>query len=446
MPRVPRRLPRRLATVVALLCLTSLAAACTTGGTAVETVVVTATSGNGSSGTQPAAQTASPADTGAPSSGAESGSADGSSSIVPTVPTTTVEPAPVATIASNPKFGSKGLSPAAPIAITVQKGTIDELTMTNPDGKEVDGKLSGDKQTWTLGEVLGYGKKYTVTGTATGTDGKQVKISGSYTTVTPTKSARTTISPGDGKVVGVAAPVIVGFWTEPEDRAAIEKLVSITTEPEVDGAWAWIQHDEGYWGLDFRPKEYWPAGTKVHVSAKVYGFEFTKGVYGSEDITSDFTIGRNQVTYADVNSHELVVKRDGQTVATYPASFGRATDENTTTRSGIHVVNDKFDKKLMSNPRYGYENVLERYAVRISNNGEFIHANPGTVGAQGNTNVSHGCVNLSLENAQAYYESAIYGDPVEVTGTAVELGPSDGDIFDWAVSWDTWVSLSGKNN
>src|SRR6185312_11096246 len=193
MPRVPRRLPRRLATVVALLCLTSLAAACTTGGTAVETVVVTATSGNGSSGTQPAAQTASPADTGAPSSGAESGSADGSSSIVPTVPTTTVEPAPVATIASNPKFGSKGLSSAAPIAITVQKGTIDELTMTNPDGKEVDGKLSGDKQTWTLGEVLGYGKKYTVTGTATGTDGKQVKISGSYTTVTPTKSARTTI-------------------------------------------------------------------------------------------------------------------------------------------------------------------------------------------------------------------------------------------------------------
>jgi len=442
MPRVPRRLSRRLVPVAALLCLVSLVAACTTGGTAVETVVVTSTSVNGTAVTQTAAS----ADTGASSSGASNGSTDGSSSVVPTTPTTTVEPAPVASVASNPKFGAKGLSPSAPIAITVQKGTIDELTMTNPEGKEVEGKLSDDKQTWTLGEVLGYGMKYTVTGTATGTDGKQVKISGSYTTVTPTKSARTTISPGDGKVVGVAAPVIVGFWTEPDDRAAIEKLVSITTEPEVEGAWAWIQHDEGYWGLDFRPKDYWPAGTKVHVSAKVYGFEFTKGAYGAEDITSDFTIGRNQVTYADVNSHQLVIKRDGQTVATYPASFGRATDENTTTRSGIHVVNDKFDKKLMSNPRYGYENVLERYAVRISNNGEFIHANPGTVGAQGNTNVSHGCVNLSLENAQAYYDSAIYGDPVEVTGTNVELGPSDGDIFDWAVSWDTWVSLSGKNN
>ena len=176
------------------------------------------------------------------------------------------------------------------------------------------------------------------------------------------------------------------------------------------------------------------------------GSSSAKGAYGAEDLTSDFTIGRNQVTYADVNSHELVVKQDGATVATYPASYGRGTDEDTTTRSGVHVVNEKFDKKLMSNPKYGYENVLERYAVRISNNGEFIHANPNTVGAQGNTNVSHGCVNLSLENAEAYYDSAIYGDPVEVTGTNVQLGPSDGDIFDWTVPWDSWVSLSGKNS
>jgi lipoprotein-anchoring transpeptidase ErfK/SrfK len=431
-----------LATVAALLTLASLAAACTTGGSAaVETVVVTSTAGSDvAAGSTPGSSDAGSSDASS-GEGSTAGSSDQS-----TAPTTTTEPAPVATVASNPKFGSKGLSPSAPIAITVEQGTIDDLTMTNPSGKAVDGSLSKDKKTWTLGEVLGYGKKYTVTGTATGTDGKQVQIKGSYTTVTPKKTARTTISPGDGKVVGVAAPVIVGFWTEPQDRAAIEKLVSIKTDPEVEGAWAWVQHDEGYWALDFRPKDYWPSGTKVHVEANVYGFEFQPGVYGAEDLTSDFTIGRNQVVYADVNSHEMVVKRDGEVVATYPASYGRATDENTTTRSGVHVVNEKFDMKKMSNPRYGYVDVLERYAVRISNNGEFIHANPGTVGAQGNTNVSHGCVNLSLENAQAYYDSAIYGDPVEVTGTSVQLGPSDGDIFDWAVPWDTWVTLSGKNS
>src|SRR6187399_1302472 len=104
MPRVPRRLSRRLVPVAALLCLVSLVAACTTGGTAVETVVVTSTSVNGTAVTQTAAS----ADTGASSSGASNGSTDGSSSVVPTTPTTTVEPAPVASVASNPKFGTKG--------------------------------------------------------------------------------------------------------------------------------------------------------------------------------------------------------------------------------------------------------------------------------------------------------------------------------------------------
>ena len=36
------------------------------------------------------------------------------------------------------------------------------------------------------------------------------------------------------------------------------------------------------------------------------------------------------------------------------------------------------------------------------------------------------------------YYTAIYGDPVEVTGTSIDLSYSDGDIWDWAVDWDTW--------
>jgi lipoprotein-anchoring transpeptidase ErfK/SrfK len=99
----------------------------------------------------------------------------------------------------------------------------------------------------------------------------------------------------------------------------------------------------------------------------------------------------------------------------------------------------------MSNPRYGYRNFPAKWAVRISNNGEFIHANEGTVGDQGSTNVSHGCVNLSLANAEKFYKSSLYGDPVVVTGTNVPLGPSDGDIFDWAIPWSTWVTLSALN-
>jgi hypothetical protein len=78
----------------------------------------------------------------------------------------------------------------------------------------------------------------------------------------------------------------------------------------------------------------------------------------------------------------------------------------------------------------------------VSNNGEFIHANPASSDAQGSSNVTHGCVNLSLADAEEYFHSAIWGDPVQVTGTSVTLGPDDGDIYIWAMSWEQWKAKS----
>ncbi|WP_111765997.1 L,D-transpeptidase [Nakamurella deserti] len=362
-----------------------------------------------------------------------------------TTSTSTTPTVPAAQVTATPALGTDELSPTDAMSVAVTGGTLSELTLTNPDGKVVAGELNADRTSWTLGEELGYGKTYTLAGSATNAAGAATPISGTWTTVDPADTARTIISPGDGETVGVAAPVEVRFGVEPADRAAVEKAISITTTPAVEGAWAWIQHDDGLWALDYRPKEYWPAGTTVHVQADVYGVSFGDGYWGREDVTSDFTIGRNQVVKADVNSHELVVQRDGVTVATYPASYGRGTNADLTTRSGIHVVNEFFEEKLMSNPKYGYVDQLEKWAVRISDNGEFIHANPNSVDAQGNTNVSHGCVNLSLAHAEEYYKSAMWGDPVEVTGTDVTLSAEDGDIYDWAVPWDEWVTMSGKN-
>src|SRR5664279_3341920 len=71
-------------------------------------------------------------------------------------------------------------------------------------------------------------------------------------------------------------------------------------------------------------------------------------------------------------------------------------------------------------------------AVRISDNGEFLHHNQDTVADHGVVNVSHECINLSPDSARAYDDSAIYGDPVQVTGTSVPLSAADGDITDWA--------------
>jgi len=458
--------------LVALLAgLGLVAVACSSGGPAAsQTVVVNSTvaaSGNtasvtvaGSAGGSTSAPASSdPAASGAPTSGAQASGTQASGvpassppasgpatsgAAASSSPAAGVNALPVAKVSASPAFGSKTVGVADPLKISVQQGRITDVKVTTSTGHELKGAVSADGTSWSLGEVLGYGKTYTASGTATGTDGQAVPIAGSFSTVVPTSKVRTTISPSDGDVVGVATPVIVAFAVNPADRAAIAKAVSIRTTPKVTGAWVWIQHDDKRWALDFRPAVYWPANTKVHVEAKVYGLKFAAGAYGSSDVTSDFTIGRNQVVKADVNSHFLQVFRDGHQVASYPASYGKGDTPDKITRSGVHVVNDLFPTKLMSNPKYGYVNVLEHWAVRISDNGEFIHANPKTVGDQGNTNVSHGCVNLSLKDAEAYFKSAMRGDPVEVTGTTIKLQPSDGDIFDWTYPWQQWKNLAVK--
>jgi lipoprotein-anchoring transpeptidase ErfK/SrfK len=388
-----------------------------------------------------------------PSTSAVTDPADPTTSDPTTAPTTLAPPpAPAATVTGSPTFGSTGIAPAGDLTITAKGGTLSWLTFTNPDGKKVKGSLSKDHTRWTLGEPLGFGKTYTVAGVAVNADGVQTKVDATYVTATTVEPVTTTISPGSGAVVGVAAPVIVRFGMDPQDKALVEKHVKITSTPKVKGSWAWITHDgDTYPSLDFRPEKYWPAGTKVHVESDIYGVKFADGWYGGNSQSVDFTIGRNQVVIANAKTHRMTVKRDGKTVWTFDASMGMGDDPNSeyglnkdlVTRSGIHVVMNKHAVYKMSNPKYHYQDVPEYWAVRISNNGEFIHNNPGTTAWElANVNKTHGCINLSWDDAKAYFESAIYGDPVEVIGTSVKLSPSDGDIYDWAIPWSTWQTMS----
>ena len=454
-----RRGPAVLPAVLGLVVLTS---ACTSGAGAIATVTVSSrVTAPGSTSSAAGITAASSTAVSVPaisSSGAVSGSVAASvstpspspspSTTIPTTATSTskvVVLPPVATVSATPAFGTTGLAPAQPVVVTVSKGRIKTFQLTNPQGRAVKGAVSADGTRWTAAEVQGYGKTYTAQGSAVGTDGKAVTITGTYQTVEPDVRVRVNVSPGDGDIVGVAAPVVVRFGMEPADRAAVERRMEITTTPKVEGAWAWIKHDDGSWAMDWRPRAYWPAGTKVHVAAKVYGVKFGDGAYGSDDVTTDFTIGRNQVVYADAKSHHIVVKRNGKTVADYPSSYGSGDDigdKNRVTRSGIHVVSELLPVHKMTNRAYGYVNVTEYWDVRISDNGEFIHQNQGTVGDQGSVNVSHGCINLSAKNAQAYFKSALLGDPVEVTGTSVQLSDADGDVFDWTITWSDWLKLS----
>ena len=350
------------------------------------------------------------------------------------------EASPVAVVTQNPAAGAVDVSPVAPISVTVTDGTLREIALTNPDGKLVQGELALEQASYTITEPLGYGSTYTWTGTAVGTDGKTVPVDGSFTTVTPDSRSSVSTNIGDGQEVGIAAPIILKFDSAIEDKAAVEQALTVTTNPATPGAWAWLPDDGGS-RVHWRPTNYWAPGTTVSVVAKLYGVDYGGGVYGADDVTLAFSIGRSQVVIADATSHRMLVVRDGQTILDIPVSYGEGNEDRNVTRSGIHVVTEKHEDFLMSNPPY-YENVRERWAVRISNNGEFIHANPLTTGVQGASNVTNGCINLSDADAQEYFQTALYGDPVEVSGTRIDLSAADGDLYDWAIDWPTWESMS----
>jgi lipoprotein-anchoring transpeptidase ErfK/SrfK len=348
---------------------------------------------------------------------------------------------PPATLAFTPGVDASGVDPRASATVAVQDGRLDSVTLTDPDGKAVEGEPNADRTEWSSTTDLAYGATYTWSGSATGRDGATVPLQGKFTTLTPKKTVRGTINIGDGRTVGIAAPIRIQFNDHVDDRAAAERALSVETSVPVEGSWGWLPDEGGGSRVDWRPREYWPANTKVTVTADLFGVPYGGGNYGAADVTSTFEIGRAQIVKADADSHRVVVVRDGQQVFDFPASYGLDSDPRRNTRTGVHVVTEKFAEKRMVSQTFDYD-VDMQWAVRISNNGEFLHAQPGTVSVQGSSNVSHGCINLSPANAKAYYDSVLYGDPVEVTGTQVPLSARDGDIWDWTLSWEEWKDLS----
>ena len=338
--------------------------------------------------------------------------------------------------------GANDVIPIAAISVEVSDGWFQKVALTNSSGKVVAGSFNEDRSVYTTTEPLGYDATYTWSGSAVGHDGKAIPVNGKFTTVSPTKKIAGAFQLADGQTVGVAAPIIIQFDAPITDKAAVEKALTVTTTPPVEGSWAWLPDEAKGARVHWRSREYYPAGTSVDVDAKLYGVPFGDGAFGADDISLRFQIGRKQVVKAEVTSHRIQVVTDAGVIMDVPCSYGEADKARNVTRNGIHVVTEKYSDFYMSNPAAGYSNAHERWAVRISNNGEFIHANPSSAGAQGNTNVTNGCVNLSTSDAEQYYRSAIYGDPVEVTGSSIQLSYSDGDIWDWAVDWDTWVAMS----
>ena len=81
------------------------------------------------------------------------------------------------------------------------------------------------------------------------------------------------------------------------------------------------------------------------------------------------------------------------------------------------------------------------WSVRFTWSGDYLHDAYWSVGEQGFTNVSHGCVNMAPADAEAYYKMEVPGDPVTVTGSP-KAGVWDNGWTEWFLPWDKYLKGS----
>jgi lipoprotein-anchoring transpeptidase ErfK/SrfK len=328
-----------------------------------------------------------------------------------------------------------------PLTVRTGGGALDAVTVTSPAGA-VEGAVDGG--VWTSTSRLEPGTDYTITASVTRSDGRRVERTRAFRTVDLTLDEQTyaAVAPLDGETVGVGMPVVVTFDLPVTDRALFEKHMHVTSTPKQAGSWYWLSEREAHW----RPVSYWQPGTDVSVDLDVNSLPAGNGIYGQESRNIDFHVGDSVVSRVDVRSHTMRTFINGELARTMPISAGKAGWE---TRSGTKVIIEKFRRKRMNaatigvdrdDPEY-YDLSNVQYALRVTYSGEFLHAAPWSTGSQGSANVSHGCVGMSLADAQWLYDRTSRGDVVEVTGSSRSMTLENG-YGDWNLSRADWKAGS----
>ena len=224
------------------------------------------------------------------------------------------------------------------------------------------------------------------------------------------------IFPTDGETVGVAQPVMFTFDKPITDRAKAEATLGVRTAPALDGKFYWISDTEVRW----RPLEFYPPNTTVTVYA------------GGRQ--QSFRTGDAVVTTYDDNTKMMTTTRNGEVVREMRASSGQPqyATHNGTYYTGWRAREVQMDSSTwgLARDAGGYDTMVND-GVRLSYDGIFVHSAPWSVADQGVRNVSHGCFNLSPEDARWFYENTLNGDPVIVKNTlGRDFGAFDGQ-GDW---------------
>ena len=358
-----------------------------------------------------------------------------------------------AQITISPKNGAQNVSINDGAKVTVTDGKLTEVTMTSAEGDTVKGEIAADGLSWQPSGQLKRGVVYKVAATATDAEGLEAHENSSFTTVSKANSFIANFTPEAGSTVGVGMPVSINFNKAIKDKKAVQSGISVTSTSGQEVVGHWFNSTR----LDFRPENYWAEGSTVTMKLQLDGVEGADGVYGVQEKTVTFKIGRNQVSTVDVATKMMTVKQDGRTIKTIPISAG--SPENTT-YNGQMVISEKFKETRMNGATVGFTDADGKgeydikdvpHAMRLSTSGTFIHGNYwGARSIFGNVNTSHGCVGLAdvkgagdpKQQAAWFYDNSIIGDVVVVQNTGYKTVSPDNGLNGWNMSWAEWKAGS----
>lgn len=350
-------------------------------------------------------------------------------------------PAPAALqVSISPANGNSSVAPSTGITVTAAKGKLTSVTVTT-GGDPVTGSMNASHTVWHSTWALDVSANYKVTAradgtSAAGTSGKTITRTSSFKTLSPSQTFTTQIYEGAGATYGVGMPIILYFNHQITNKAAVERALQITSSKPVVGAWYWDDPcNMAAVCLYFRPRSYWPANTTVSLTAHLNGVEGAPGVYGYHTLTQTFNIGSSLIVVASTTTHRLELYQGGKLIDTWAISTGRPGDN---TPNGTYLTIDKGNPVDMKGPGYNLE---VPWSVRFTWSGDYLHDAYWSVGEQGFTNVSHGCVNMAPADAEIYYKMEIPGDPVTVTGSP-KAGTWDNGWTMWFLPWSKFLQGS----
>ncbi|MFE3074193.1 Ig-like domain-containing protein [Streptomyces sp. NPDC059247] len=358
-----------------------------------------------------------------------------------------------AQITISPKNGVQNASINNDAKVTVAEGKLTEVTMTSAEGEAVKGEIAADGLSWKPSGQLERATVYKIAATATDATGLEAHENSSFTTVSKANSFIGNFTPEDGSTVGVGMPVSINFNKAIKDKKTVQGGITVSSSSgqEVVGHWFNSQR------IDFRPDDYWAEGSTVTLKLALDGVEGAPGVFGVQQKTVTFKIGRNQVSTVDVATKMMTVKQDGKTVKTIPISAG--SPENTT-YNGQMVISEKFKETRMNGATVGFTDSDGKgeydikdvpHAMRLSTSGTFIHGNYwGARSIFGSANTSHGCVGLAdakgandpNQQGAWFFNNSIVGDVVIVKNSKDKTIAPDNGLNGWNMDWSAWKAGS----